>query len=65
MSPGNAKSSGENEKAPITGQMIGTEAGQVAKRFESSDDAAEWRDNGHARDIYPMPRLTEAGEDVE
>lgn len=44
----------------IMEQAIGTEAGSVAKRFESWDDAREWQENGHARNIYSMPRLTEA-----
>ena len=55
----------ESETTPISDQAIGTEAGQVAKRFESWDDASEWRENGHARNIYGMPRLTEAGEYAE
>lgn len=43
----------------ILDQAIGTEAGQVVERFESWDDANEWRDDGHARNLYGMPQLTE------
>ena len=39
-------------------QAIGTEAGEVAKRFESWDDAREWQESGHARNVYSMPSLT-------
>jgi len=53
------------EDADVLDQAIGTEDGQVSKRFESWDDATEWRDNGHARNIYSMPRLTEASDDAE
>lgn len=46
---------------PIEDQAIGTVAGEVVRRFESWDDADTWRENGHARNIYAMPKLTEAG----
>jgi len=58
----NATRNGEEEQTPLLDQAIGTEAGQVAKRFESWDDAKEWCDDGHARNVYSMPTLTEAGE---
>jgi len=46
------------ESTDVTEQWIGTEAGQVAKRFETWEKAEEWRE-GHARDVSPMPQLEE------
>lgn len=52
----------EDDETDLMDQAIGTEAGHVKKRFESWDDAEEWRDNGHARNVYGIPALTEEGE---
>lgn len=52
----------EDDETDLMDQAIGTEAGQVARRFESWDDATEWRENGHARNVYGVPELTEEGE---
>jgi len=43
----------------VMDHIIGTEAGQVVKRFETWEQANEWRE-GHARDVFPMPQLEEA-----
>lgn len=42
-------------------QWIGTEAGQVVKRFETWEQAESWRE-GHARDVFAMPQLETSGE---
>jgi len=49
------------DRDPALDHWIGTEAGQVHKRFESWDQAKEYR-QGHARDVFSMPRLEEADE---
>lgn len=45
----------------VMSHVIGTEAGQVVARFESWDAASEWRE-GHARDVFAMPRLQDNDE---
>ena len=50
-----------SNEVSVSDQWIGTEAGHVHKRFETWEQAEEYRE-GHARDVFAMPRLTEAEE---
>lgn len=60
MSSSENTSDSEEDEPLVSDQVIGTEAGRVMKLFDSWDVASEWRDDGHARNIYGIPTLTES-----